>query len=570
MRLSAYPIQNLKEVPADAEIVSHRLMLRAGLVRRLAGGLYTWLPMGLRVLRKVERVIREEMDRAGALEIVMPVAQPAELWVESGRWDQFGPELLRFKDRHDRDMVLGPTHEEVVTDLARRELKSYRQLPVNFYQIQTKFRDEIRPRFGVMRAREFIMKDAYSFHADPASLAEGYRKMYDAYSAIFTRLGLKYRAVHADTGAIGGSASQEFHVLADSGEDAIVFSDADDYAANLELAAAAPPREPRPAARETMREVSTPGVRTIADLATFMKLPAARLLKTLVVEGADGGLVGLFLRGDHELNALKAQKLPAVAKPLRMADAARIREVFGSDPGFLGPVGLRIPVVADHAAARVADFVCGANKADAHLAGVNWGRDLPEPEVADLRNVVDGDPSPKGPGKLSIARGIEVGHIFQLGQKYSEAMRATVQDEQGRDLVMYMGCYGIGVTRIVAAAIEQNHDERGIIWPAPLAPFDVVLIGLNWEKSAAVRERSLALYRELSDAGIDVLLDDRDARPGVKFADAELVGIPHRVVVSDRGLGAGKLEYRHRRAEANEEFPGEAAVEFLRGRIAAE
>ncbi len=569
MRLSAYPIQNLKEVPADAEIVSHRLMLRAGLVRRLAGGLYTWLPMGLRVLRKVERVIREEMDRAGALEIVMPVAQPAELWVESGRWDQFGPELLRFKDRHDRDMVLGPTHEEVVTDLARRELKSYRQLPVNFYQIQTKFRDEIRPRFGVMRAREFIMKDAYSFHADPASLAEGYRKMYDAYSAIFTRLGLKYRAVHADTGAIGGSASQEFHVLADSGEDAIVFSDADDYAANLELAAAAPPREPRPAARETMREVSTPGVRTIADLATFMKLPAARLLKTLVVEGADGGLVGLFLRGDHELNALKAQKLPAVAKPLRMADAARIREVFGSDPGFLGPVGLRIPVVADHAAARVADFVCGANKADAHLAGVNWGRDLPEPEVADLRNVVDGDPSPKGPGKLSIARGIEVGHIFQLGQKYSEAMRATVQDEQGRDLVMYMGCYGIGVTRIVAAAIEQNHDERGIIWPAPLAPFDVVLIGLNWEKSAAVRERSLALYRELSDAGIDVLLDDRDARPGVKFADAELVGIPHRVVVSDRGLGAGKLEYRHRRAEANEEFPGEAAVEFLRGRIAA-
>jgi prolyl-tRNA synthetase len=569
MRLSAYPIQNLKEVPADAEIVSHRLMLRAGLVRRLAGGLYTWLPMGLRVLRKVERVIREEMDRAGALEIVMPVAQPAELWVESGRWDQFGPELLRFKDRHDRDMVLGPTHEEVVTDLARRELKSYRQLPVNFYQIQTKFRDEIRPRFGVMRAREFIMKDAYSFHADPASLAEGYQKMYDAYSAIFTRLGLKYRAVHADTGAIGGSASQEFHVLADSGEDAIVFSDGDDYAANLELAAAAPPREPRPAARETMREVATPGVRTIADLATFMKLPATRLLKTLVVEGADGGLVALFLRGDHELNALKAQRLPAVAKPLRMADAARIREVFGSEPGFLGPVGLRIPVVADHAAARAADFVCGANKADAHLAGVNWGRDLPEPEVADLRNVVDGDPSPKGPGKLSIARGIEVGHIFQLGQKYSEAMRATVQDEQGRDLVMYMGCYGIGVTRIVAAAIEQNHDERGIIWPAPLSPFDVVLVGLNWEKSAAVREHSLALYRELSDAGIEVLLDDRDARPGVKFADAELVGIPHRVVVSDRGLGAGKLEYRHRRAEASEEFPGETAVDFLRGRIAA-
>jgi len=569
MRLSAYPIQNLKEVPADAEVVSHRLMLRAGLVRRLAGGLYTWLPMGLRVLRKVERVIREEMNRAGALEISMPVAQPAELWIESGRWDQFGPELLRFKDRHQRDMVLGPTHEEVVTDLARRELKSYRQLPVNFYQIQTKFRDEIRPRFGVMRAREFIMKDAYSFHADPASLEEGYRKMYDAYSAIFTRLGLRYRAVHADTGAIGGSASQEFHVLADSGEDAIVFSDADDYAANLELAAAAPPVEPRPAARETMREIPTPGVRTIADLATFMKQPASRLLKTLVVEGADGGLVALFLRGDHELNALKAQKLPAVAKPLRMADAARIAEVFGSEPGFLGPVGIRIPVIVDHSAARLSDFVCGANRADSHLAGVNWGRDLPEPEVADLRNVVDGDPSPAGPGRLSIARGIEVGHIFQLGQKYSEAMHATVQDEQGRDLVMYMGCYGIGVTRIVAAAIEQNHDERGIIWPAPLAPFDVVLVGLNWEKSAAVRERALALYRELGEAGIEVLLDDRDARPGVKFADAELFGIPHRVVVSERGLASGRLEYRHRRAEASEEFPGETAVEFLRGRVAA-
>jgi prolyl-tRNA synthetase len=569
MRLSEYPIQSLKEIPADAEVVSHRLMLRAGLVRRLAGGLYTWLPMGLRVLRRVERVVREEMNRAGALEISMPVAQPAELWVESGRWDQFGPELLRFKDRHQRDMVLGPTHEEVVTDLARRELKSYRQLPVNFYQIQTKFRDEIRPRFGVMRAREFIMKDAYSFHADPDSLAAGYRKMYDAYSAIFTRLGLRYRAVHADTGAIGGSASQEFHVLADSGEDAIVFSDGDDYAANLELAEAAPSRDPRPAAREAMREVATPGARTIADLAKFMKLPATRLLKTLVVEGADGGLVALFLRGDHELNALKAQKLPAVAKPLRMADAARIAEVFGSEPGYLGPVGIRIPVVVDHAAARIADFVCGANKADAHLAGVNWGRDLPEPAVADIRNVVDGDPSPKGPGKLSIARGIEVGHIFQLGQKYSEAMRATVQDEQGRDLVMYMGCYGIGVTRIVAAAIEQNHDERGIIWPAPLAPFDVVLVGLNWEKSAAVRERALALYRELGDAGIEVLLDDRDARPGVKFADAELFGIPHRVVVSERGLASGRLEYRHRRAEASEEFAGEAAVEFLRGRLAA-
>ena len=569
MRLSEYPIQSLKEVPADAEVVSHRLMLRAGLVRRLAGGLYTWLPMGLRVLRKVERVIREEMNRAGALEISMPVAQPAELWVESGRWDQFGPELLRFKDRHDRDMVLGPTHEEVVTDLARRELKSYRQLPVNFYQIQTKFRDEIRPRFGVMRAREFVMKDAYSFHADDASLAEGYRKMYDAYTAIFTRLGLRFRAVHADSGAIGGSVSQEFHVLADSGEDAIVFSDGDDYAANLELAAAAPPRDARPAPASPMKEVATPGARTIADVAKLLSLPASRLLKTLVVEGADGGLVVMLLRGDHELNALKAGKLPAVAKPLRMADAGRIAAAFGSEPGFLGPVGLKLTVIADHSAASLADFVCGANKADAHLVGVNWGRDLPEPATADLRNVVDGDPSPGGEGRLSIARGIEVGHVFKLGRKYSEAMKASVQDEQGRDIAMHMGCYGIGVTRIVAAAIEQNHDDRGIVWPAPLAPFDVVLVGLNWEKSAAVREAAGALYGELADAGFEVLLDDRDARPGVKFADAELFGIPHRVVVSDRGLAAGRLEYRHRRAESSEEFARGEAVAFLRGRAAA-
>ncbi len=569
MRLSAYPIQNLKEVPAEAEVVSHRLMLRAGLVRRVAGGLYNWLPTGLRVLRRVERVIREEMDRAGALEISMPVAQPAELWVESGRWEKFGPELLRFKDRHDRDMVLGPTHEEVVTDLARRELKSYRQLPVNFYQIQTKFRDEIRPRFGVMRAREFIMKDAYSFHADEASLAEGYRQMYDAYAAIFTRLGLRFRAVHADSGAIGGSASQEFHVLAESGEDAIVFSDGDDYAANLELAEALPPRGARPAAKEAMHEVATPGVRTIADLSAFLAMDTTRLLKTLVVEAADGGLVALMLRGDHELNALKAQKQAAVAKPLRMADAGRIAAATGCEPGSLGPVGSRIPVIADHAAVAVADFVCGANRVDVHLTGVNWGRDLPEPRTADLRNVVDGDPSPRGGGTLAIARGIEVGHIFQLGTKYSEAMGATVQDEQGREIPMHMGCYGIGVTRIVAAAIEQNHDDRGIIWPAPLAPFHVVLVALNWEKSEAVRTAALALYRELTDAGIETLLDDRDARPGVKFADAELIGIPHRVVVSDRGIAAGRLEYRHRRAEANEEFPQAQALAFLRERIAA-
>ena len=567
MRLSGYPIQSLKEVPADAEIVSHRLMLRAGLIRRLAGGLYTWLPMGLRVLRKVERVIREEMNRAGALEISMPVAQPAELWMESGRWEQFGPELLRFKDRHDRDMVLGPTHEEVVTDIARRELKSYRQLPVNFYQIQTKFRDEVRPRFGVMRAREFVMKDAYSFHADEESLAEGYRKMYDAYTAIFTRLGLRFRAVHADSGAIGGSMSQEFHVLADSGEDAIVFSDEGDYAANLELASAAAAGGARPAPSAPMKEVATPGARTIADVAKLLSLPASRLLKTLVVEGADGKLVVLLLRGDHELNALKAGGQAAVAKPLRMADAGRISTAFGSEPGFLGPVGLDMTVIADHAAAALADFVCGANKPDAHFVGVNWGRDLPEPETADLRNVVDGDLGPGG-GRLTIARGIEVGHVFKLGRKYSEAMKANVQDEQGRDIAMFMGCYGIGVTRIVAAAIEQNHDERGIIWPAPLAPFDVVVVGLNWEKSAQVREAATSLYGEFADAGFEVLLDDRDARPGVKFADAELFGIPHRIVVSDRGLAAGRLEYRHRRAEASEEFGRGEAVAFLRGRVA--
>jgi len=569
MRLSAYPIQNLKEVPADAEVVSHRLMLRAGLIRRVAGGLFTWLPMGLRVLRKVERVIREEMDRAGALEILMPVAQPAELWVESGRWGQFGPELLRFKDRHERDMVLGPTHEEVVTELARRELRSYRQLPVNFYQIQTKFRDEIRPRFGVMRAREFSMKDAYSFHADDASLAEGYRAMYDAYTAIFTRLGLRFRAVHADTGAIGGSASQEFHVLADSGEDAIVFSDGDDYAANLELAEAVAPPGPRRAPGEPMKEVATPRARTIADVSRQLGIEPSRLVKTLVVEGADGGLVALVIRGDHELNAVKAQKQPGVASPLRMADAARITAVVGCEPGSLGPVGLKIPVIADRAAAAAADFVCGANRADAHLTGVNWGRDLPEPAVADLRNVVDGDPSPTGRGRLSVTRGIEVGHIFQLGRKYSEAMGATVQGEQGASIVMPMGCYGIGVTRIVAAAIEQNHDDKGIAWPAPLAPFQVVLVGLNWEKSARVRETALALYRELGAAGVEVLLDDRDARPGVKFADAELIGIPHRVVVSDRGIESGRLEYRHRRATENEEFPMAEAASFIRSRIAA-
>jgi prolyl-tRNA synthetase len=567
MRLSEYPIQNLKEVPADAEVVSHQLMLRAGLVRRLAGGLYTWLPMGLRVLRKVERIVREEMDRAGALEVSMPVAQPGELWVESGRWDQFGPELLRFQDRHGRDMVLGPTHEEVITDLARRELKSYRQLPVNFYQIQTKFRDEIRPRFGVMRAREFLMKDAYSFHADAASLEEGYQRMYAAYTAIFTRMQLDFRAVLADTGAIGGSASQEFHVLASSGEDAIAFSDADDYAANLEMATAASPGGARPSPEAPLVRVATPGARTIAEVTSFLGLPAERLVKTLMVDAADGGVVALVVRGDHELNAVKAQKLPGVASPLRMADATRIAGIAGCEPGFLGPVGLACKIYADHSALELADFACGANQADAHLTGVNWVRDLPEPEAADLRNVVEGEPSPSGKGRLRIARGIEVGHIFQLGRKYSEAMGASVLDEQGRSVTLYMGCYGIGVTRVVAAAIEQNHDERGIIWPEPIAPFGVVLVPLNWAKSSRVREASEALYRQLADAGIDVLLDDRDARPGVKFADSELFGIPHRVVVAERGLDAGRLEYRHRRAAENEELPLDGAAAALLARV---
>jgi prolyl-tRNA synthetase len=569
MRLSTYPLANLKEVPAEAEIVSHQLMLRAGLIRRLAGGLYTWLPMGLRVLRRAERIIREEMDRAGAFELLMPTVQPAELWQESGRWEQFGPELLRLRDRHERAFVYGPTHEEVITDIARRELKSYRQLPVNFYQIQLKFRDEIRPRFGVMRAREFIMKDAYSFHLDEASLDAGYQLMFDAYTRIFTRMGLEFRAVLADPGAIGGTGSQEFHVLAASGEDAIAFSDGDAYAANIEKAEALPPPAPRPAPAAAKTLVPTPHARTIADLAALLGVAAARCLKTLVVDGSDGGLVALVLRGDHELNALKAQQLDGVANPLRMAAPERIARELGAEIGFLGPVGLGCRIYADHAALALADFVCGANQPDAHLVGVNWVRDLPEPAAADLRNVVEGDPSPTGRGRLALARGIEVGHVFKLGRKYSEAMGATVLDEAGRAVPMLMGCYGIGVTRVVAAAIEQNHDERGIVWPEPLAPFDVVLVPINYQKSARVREASERLYAELQAAGFEVLLDDRDARPGVKFADAELYGIPHRIVVGERGLDAGQLEYRHRRATESEELPLADATRFLQSRRAS-
>jgi len=566
MRLSSYPINTLRDVPADAEVVSHQLMLRAGLIRRLAAGLYTWLPIGLRVLRKVENIIREEMNRAGAIELLMPTVQPAELWQESGRWDLFGPELLRLKDRNERPFCYGPTHEEVITDIARRELKSYRQLPVNFYQIQTKFRDEIRPRFGVMRAREFTMKDAYSFHLDEASLEQGYQAMYDAYSRIFTRMNLRFRAVRADTGSIGGNASQEFHVLADSGEDAIAYSDADDYAANIEMAEALAPAEPRRPAAVTLQEASTPGVRTIVELTSFLTVEARQCLKTLLVEGTDGGVVALVVRGDHELNAVKAQKLPGVFSPLKMATAEQVRAATGCEPGFIGPVGLKLKLYADRAAAQASDFVCGANRRDLHLTGVNWGRDLPEPAVVDIRNVVPGDPSPSGKGTLGIARGIEVGHIFQLGRKYSEAMGATVLDEQGQSVTMFMGCYGIGVTRVVAAAIEQNHDERGIIWPDPIAPFTVSLIPINLQKSERVRAVAERLYGELQAAGIEVLFDDRDARPGVKFADDELLGIPHRLVVGDKGLERGAIEYKCRADGSGTDVPLEAVVQFVRER----
>jgi prolyl-tRNA synthetase len=568
MRLSQYPINTVKETPAEAEIVSHKLMLRAGIIRRLASGLYSWLPMGLRVLRKVEQIIREEMDRAGALELVMPVVQPAELWQESGRWMKYGPELLRFKDRHQRDFCAGPTHEEVITDIARREIKSYRQLPVNFYQIQTKFRDEVRPRFGVMRAREFIMKDAYSFHADEVSLKEGYRIMAEAYTRIFTRTGLKFRAVKADSGAIGGDVSQEFAVLAASGEDAIAFSDGDEYAANIEAAAALPPEQPRPAPSKTLQKVSTPGVRTIDDVTKFLKVKASECVKTLLVDGENDTVVALVVRGDHELNAVKSQKLPGIATPLKMANAESIARSSGASAGFLGPVGLQVAhLYVDHSAFALADFVCGANERDMHLVGVNWDRDTQGAIAADLRNVVEGDPSPSGAGRLKITRGIEVGHIFQLGDKYSDPMKALVLDESGKEVKMLMGCYGIGVTRVVAAAIEQNHDDRGIIWPDPIAPYTVVLVPLNLQKSPRVREVADQLYADLTAAGIEVLYDDRDARPGVKFADAELLGIPHRVVVAERGLETGRLEYRHRRATESEDFPAGEAVEFLRSRI---
>ncbi len=562
MRFSEFGLTTLKEVPAEAEIVSHQLMLRAGLIRRLASGLFTWMPIGVRVLRKVEAIVREEMDRAGALELLMPAVQPAELWRDTGRWDQYGPLLLRMNDRNDREFCFGPTHEEVITDIARRELRSYKQLPVNYYQIQTKFRDEIRPRFGVMRSREFIMKDAYSFDTDDAGLEAAYQKMHDAYTAIFTRLGLEFRVVWADSGEIGGSKSQEFHVIADSGEDALAYSDDDAYASNIESAATVPPAGERPAPGEELTKFPTPGIKTIAELCELLDIEASQTIKTLIVEGTDGP-VALVIRGDHELNTIKAEKLEGVASPLTMADAETIRQATGSEAGSLGPVGLKIPLYVDHAVGALADFSCGANEVGQHYKGVNFGRDLPEPDTVDIRNVVEGDPVPGGNGTLKIARGIEVGHIFQLGTKYSDALGATVQDQNGKECAMAMGCYGIGITRIVGAAIEQNHDDRGIIWPDPLAPFDVVLVGINLKRSDVAREAADALYTELQAMGLEVLYDDRDVRPGVKFADAELLGIPHRLVVSERGVEAGQLEYRHRRDDESRDLDRAEALKLL-------
>jgi len=560
MKTSKFFIATLKEVPAEAEIVSHRLMLRAGLIRRLGAGIYTWLPLGLKILRKVETIIREEMNRAGALELVMPVVQPAELWQQSGRWQAYGPELLRFKDRHERDFVIQPTSEEVVTELARGELKSYRRLPVHFYQIQTKFRDERRPRFGIMRAREFVMKDGYSFHADYADLEREYRNMHDTYTRIFTRFGLKFRPVAADPGAIGGTGSHEFHVLAESGEDAIAFSPQSDYAANVELAEALAPGT-RSSPKEELKKVPTPGKTRCEEVAELLGIDLKKTVKAVAVMHDDDFHL-LLIRGDHDLNEIKAQK---VIGEFRFATEMEIDNSLGCKPGYIGPVGAKsVKVVADRRVALMSDFVCGANEEGFHLTGVNWGRDLPEPQVADIRNVVAGDPSPDGKGKLEIVRGIEVGHIFQLRTKYSEALNAFFLDEKGASRPMEMGCYGIGVTRLVAAAVEQNHDERGIVFPRPIAPFEVSLVPIGYHKSAAVRESAERLHDELAVAGVEVLLDDRDERPGVLFADMDLIGIPHRVVLSERGLAAGNAEYKGRRDDKPRDMPLEEVVAFLK------
>jgi prolyl-tRNA synthetase len=574
MRASRYFLATLKEAPADAELISHKLMVRAGLIRRLAGGIYTWMPMGLRIIRRVEAIVREEMNRAGAIELFMPAVQPAELWQESGRWQKYGPELLRLKDRHDRDFCVGPTHEEVITDIARREIRSYRQLPVHFYQIQTKFRDEIRPRFGVMRGREFTMKDGYSFHADYADLQREYRNMYDTYTRIFTRLGLRFRAVSADPGAIGGTGSQEFHVLAESGEDAIAYCHQSDYAANVELAEALAPTTPRPEPQRELEKVSTPGKKTCEEVSDFLGIPLTQTVKSIVlaVDDTDGGKTRVYLllvRGDHQLNETKVSKLPGL-NAFRFATEAEIEGTFGCRPGYIGPppqkkasladvLGTRIhemTVIADRTVAAMGDFVCGANDPGFHYVGINWGRDVLEPKLtADIRNVVPGDPSPDGKGTLEIVRGIEVGHIFQLRTRYSEAMKASFLDESGGSRHFEMGCYGIGVTRIVGAAIEQNHDERGIIFPEPIAPFHVAVVPIGYGKSSAVREATDSIYRILAEAGLDVLLDDRDERPGVMFADMELIGIPHRIVIGERGLKEGVFEYQARRDKEGKKYP---------------
>ncbi|MEO8332479.1 MAG: proline--tRNA ligase [Gallionella sp.] len=569
MRVSQFFISTLKEAPSEAELPSHKLMLRAGYIKKLASGLYTWMPLGLRVLRKVENVVREEMDRSGGIELLMPAVQPAELWQETGRWEVFGPQMLKIRDRHDNQFCFGPTHEEVITDIARREIRSYRQLPINFYQIQTKFRDEVRPRFGVMRAREFLMKDAYSFHADLSSLEQTYRIMYDTYSRIFTRLGLKFRAVAADTGAIGGSGSHEFHVLADAGEDALAYCPSSDYAANVELAEAVAPNTPRAAATETMRDVETPRQTTCEQVAELLGIPLQRTVKLIALTAA-GKLHVLLLRGDHSLNEVKVSKLFGLAD-FRFASEEEIRASFNCPPGFLGPVGIdrsKIRVIADRTVAAMSDFVVGANRPKFHTAGVNWKRDLPEPDlVADIRNVVEGDPSPDGKGTLEICRGIEVGHIFQLRTKYAAALKATYLDAQGKAQTLEMGCYGIGVSRIVAAAIEQNFDERGIMLPAAMAPFQIVIVPIGMGKSDAVLQAVEQLYEVLKMAGIEVLLDDRDERPGVMFADMELIGIPHRIVISERSLKEGMLEYQGRRDAAAQTIPLQNAVEFLKSRL---
>ncbi len=565
MRTSQYLLSTLKETPSDAVVISHQLLLRAGMIRKLASGLYTWLPMGLRVLRKVEAIVREEMNAAGALEVLMPLIQPAELWQESGRWEQYGPELLRLKDRHGREFCAGPTHEEVITDLARNELNSYKQLPMNLYQIQTKFRDEIRPRFGLMRGREFIMKDAYSFHLDQASLQETYDRMHQAYCNVFTRLGLNFRPVQADTGSIGGTGSHEFHVLAESGEDDIAFSDTSDYAANIEKAEAIPRETVRGAATEELRLVDTPNAKTIEELVSQFGIAIEKTVKTLVVHAAEEGkLIALIVRGDHELNEIKAANHELVASPLVFASEAEIRAAIGAGPGSLGPLNLPFSCVIDRSVALMSDFAAGANIDDKHYFGLNWERDLPLPAVADLRNVVAGDPSPDGQGTLVIKRGIEVGHIFQLGTKYSQALNLSVLNEIGKPVILTMGCYGIGVSRVVAAAIEQNYDERGILWPKALAPFQIALVPMKYENEQ-VKAATDKLYADLTAAGYEVLLDDRDKKtsPGVKFADMELIGIPHRIVVSERGLGEGTLEYKNRRAGENQNIAIGDILDFL-------